>query len=94
MAYELPPLPYPKDALEPYIDALTMEIHHDKHHGAYVTNVNKAIAGKPVTAATAEAAGKAAVAGAKPLSKNAHKVTLAKVAVKRALLEAVKAAKA
>jgi superoxide dismutase, Fe-Mn family len=47
MAYELPPLPYAKDALEPYIDALTMEIHHDKHHGAYVTNVNKAIAGKP-----------------------------------------------
>jgi Fe-Mn family superoxide dismutase len=47
MAYELPPLPYPKDALEPYIDAQTMEIHHDKHHAAYVTNVNKAIAGKP-----------------------------------------------
>src|SRR5580693_1832611 len=47
MAYELPPLPYAKDALEPYIDATTMEIHHDKHHGAYVTNVNKAIAGKP-----------------------------------------------
>ncbi|MGD0259952.1 MAG: superoxide dismutase [Verrucomicrobiota bacterium] len=47
MAYELPPLPYPKDALEPYIDAQTMEIHHDKHHGAYVANVNKAIAGKP-----------------------------------------------
>lgn len=47
MAYELPPLPYPKDALEPYIDATTMEIHHGKHHGAYVTNVNKAIAGKP-----------------------------------------------
>src|SRR5277367_1871033 len=47
MAYELPPLPYPKDALEPYIDAMTMEIHHDKHHNAYVTNVNKAIAGKP-----------------------------------------------
>jgi superoxide dismutase, Fe-Mn family len=46
MAYELPPLPYPKDALEPYIDAMTMEIHHDKHHAAYVTNVNKAIAGK------------------------------------------------
>ena len=46
MAYELPPLPYPKDALEPYIDAQTMEIHHDKHHGAYVTNVNKALAGK------------------------------------------------
>jgi len=47
MAYVLPPLPYPKDALEPNIDAQTMEIHHDKHHGAYVTNVNKAIAGKP-----------------------------------------------
>ena len=47
MAYELPPLPYSKDALEPNIDAQTMEIHHDKHHGAYVTNVNKAIAGKP-----------------------------------------------
>ena len=47
MAYELPPLPYPKEALEPHIDATTMEIHHDKHHGAYVTNVNKAIAGKP-----------------------------------------------
>ena len=47
MAYELPPLPYPKDALEPHIDAATMEIHHGKHHAAYVTNVNKAIAGKP-----------------------------------------------
>src|SRR3954470_1573795 len=47
MAYELPPLPYPKDALEPHIDAQTMEIHHGKHHAAYVTNVNKAIAGKP-----------------------------------------------
>ncbi len=46
MAYELPPLPYPKDALEPNIDAQTMEIHHGKHHNAYVTNVNKAIAGK------------------------------------------------
>src|SRR5213594_3345365 len=46
MAYELPPLPYPKEALEPFIDAQTMEIHHGKHHAAYVTNVNKAIAGK------------------------------------------------
>src|SRR5512142_2263549 len=44
MAFELPPLPYPVDALEPYIDARTMEIHHDKHHGAYVTNLNNAIA--------------------------------------------------
>ncbi|MBM3834352.1 MAG: superoxide dismutase [Verrucomicrobia bacterium] len=47
MAYELPLLPYPKDALEPHIDAQTMEIHHGKHHNAYVTNVNKAIAGNP-----------------------------------------------
>jgi Fe-Mn family superoxide dismutase len=46
MAYELPPLPYSKDALEPHFDTMTMEIHHDKHHAAYVTNVNKAIAGK------------------------------------------------
>jgi Fe-Mn family superoxide dismutase len=46
MAYVLPPLPYPKEALEPSIDAQTMEIHHDKHHAAYVANVNKAIAGK------------------------------------------------
>lgn len=46
MAYELPPLPYAKESLEPHIDAQTMEIHHDKHHAAYVTNLNKAIAGK------------------------------------------------
>ena len=46
MAYELPALPYPKDALEPHIDAQTMEIHHGKHHATYVTNVNKALAGK------------------------------------------------
>ena len=45
MAYELPPLPYPKEALEPHIDALTMEIHHGRHHKAYVDNVNKAMAG-------------------------------------------------
>src|ERR1043165_4612308 len=45
MAYQLPPLPYPKDALEPHIDAMTMEIHYGKHHNAYVTNLNKAIAG-------------------------------------------------
>lgn len=46
MAYELPPLPYPKEALEPHIDARTMEIHHGKHHATYVNNVNKAVAGK------------------------------------------------
>src|SRR6202023_1812884 len=45
MAYEVPPLPYAFDALEPHIDAKTMEIHHDKHHGAYVTNLNKALDG-------------------------------------------------
>ncbi|MEO8395974.1 MAG: superoxide dismutase, partial [Chloroflexota bacterium] len=47
MAFELPPLPYAKDALEPHIDALTMEIHHDKHHNAYVTNLNKALEAHP-----------------------------------------------
>jgi superoxide dismutase, Fe-Mn family len=45
MAYEVPALPYPFDALEPHIDARTMEIHHDKHHAAYVANLNKAIEG-------------------------------------------------
>ena len=48
MAYKLPPLPYPSNALEPHIDARTMEIHHDKHHQAYVDNVNKALEGKGV----------------------------------------------
>ncbi|MBZ5728038.1 MAG: FAD binding domain-containing protein [Acidobacteriia bacterium] len=57
-------------------------------------DAEKALAGKTITPATAEAAGKAAVTGAQPLSQNAYKVTLAKVAVKRALLEAVKAPKA
>src|SRR5271170_959884 len=47
MTFTLPPLPYAFDALEPYIDAKTMEIHHDKHHGAYVTNLNKALEGHP-----------------------------------------------
>lgn len=45
MAHELAPLPYAHDALEPFIDKQTMEIHHGKHHNAYVTNLNKAIAG-------------------------------------------------
>ena len=43
MPYELPPLPYANNALEPHIDAKTMEIHHDKHHGTYVTNLNNAL---------------------------------------------------
>jgi Fe-Mn family superoxide dismutase len=51
MAYELPPLPYPFDALEPHIDAKTMEIHHDKHHQAYITNANNALKDYPELAA-------------------------------------------
>jgi Fe-Mn family superoxide dismutase len=47
MAIELPPLPYASDALEPYIDKTTMEIHHDKHHAAYVANLNKALESAP-----------------------------------------------
>lgn len=47
MAFTLPPLPYPADALEPHIDKQTMEIHHDKHHGTYVTNLNKALESAP-----------------------------------------------
>ncbi len=46
MAHTLPALPYPFDALEPHIDAQTMEIHHGKHHNAYVTNLNKALEGQ------------------------------------------------
>ena len=45
--YALPPLPYPVDALEPYIDAETMQIHHDKHHAAYVTTLNRTLSRSP-----------------------------------------------
>jgi len=45
MAFELPNLPYAHDALNPHIDTTTMEIHHGKHHNAYITNLNGAIAG-------------------------------------------------
>jgi Fe-Mn family superoxide dismutase len=51
MAYEVPPLPYDYNALEPHIDEQTMRIHHDKHHAAYVTNANNALANHPDLAA-------------------------------------------
>ncbi|SFF01733.1 superoxide dismutase, Fe-Mn family [Paenibacillus algorifonticola] len=47
MAHQLPALPYANNALEPHIDALTMEIHHDRHHNAYVTNLNAALESAP-----------------------------------------------
>jgi Fe-Mn family superoxide dismutase len=47
MPFELPPLPYAYDALEPHIDEMTMRIHHDKHHGTYVANLNKALESAP-----------------------------------------------
>ena len=52
MAHELPPLPYDYDALEPHIDARTMEIHHTKHHNTYVTKLNGALASHPDLADT------------------------------------------
>ena len=54
MAFELPKLPYAYDALEPHIDARTMEIHHTKHHGGYVTKLNGALEGKPEANASIE----------------------------------------
>ena len=50
MSFTLPPLPYAPDALEPHIDKMTMEIHHGKHHNAYVTNLNKAVESAPALA--------------------------------------------
>ncbi|MBT4904413.1 MAG: superoxide dismutase [Flavobacteriaceae bacterium] len=54
MAFELPKLPYAYDALEPHIDARTMEIHHGKHHNGYTTNLNNAIAGTDLEGQTIE----------------------------------------
>ncbi len=54
MSFQLPALPYPTSALEPHIDTRTMEIHHGKHHNAYVTNLNKAIEGTPLDGKTIE----------------------------------------
>lgn len=64
MAHELPALPYPYESLEPYIDTLTMQIHHDKHHATYVTNLNNALKDAP-----AELQGMSAVELIKNLSK-------------------------
>ncbi|WP_338407315.1 superoxide dismutase [uncultured Flavobacterium sp.] len=55
MAFELPQLPYAYNALEPHIDARTMEIHHSKHHNAYITNVNAAVAGTDLEGKSIEA---------------------------------------
>jgi len=54
MPFELPQLPYAYDALEPHIDARTMEIHHSKHHNAYITNLNAAVAGTDLEGLTIE----------------------------------------
>ena len=54
MAFEVPPLPYAYDALEPHIDKATMEFHHDKHHQAYVTNANNALDGTEYSDASVE----------------------------------------
>lgn len=55
MAFELPPLPYPKDALEPHTSARTLEFHHDKHHQAYVTNLNNLTKDTPFASQSLEA---------------------------------------
>ncbi|MGH8024628.1 MAG: superoxide dismutase [Limisphaerales bacterium] len=55
MPFELPPLPYPSNSLEPHIDKATMEIHHGGHHKAYVDNLNKAVAGTPLENKSLEA---------------------------------------
>ena len=54
MAHVLPSLPYAHDALEPHIDTQTMQIHHDKHHAAYVTNANAALESAPDLASSSE----------------------------------------
>lgn len=55
MPFELPPLPYPSDSLEPHIDKATMEVHHGGHHKAYVDNLNKVVVGTPLESKSLEA---------------------------------------
>lgn len=54
MAFTLPDLPYPKDALEPHVDAMTMEVHHDKHHASYTSKLNAAVEGTAMESQTIE----------------------------------------
>src|SRR5882672_347681 len=54
MAFELPPLPYPKNALEPHISERTMDFHHGRHHQAYVTNLNNLVKGSPIESQSLE----------------------------------------
>ena len=54
MAFELPPLPYPKNALEPHISAQTLDFHHGRHHQAYVTNLNNLVKGTPMESQSLE----------------------------------------
>ena len=61
MAFELPPLPYPKNALEPHISERTMDFHHGRHHQAYVTNLNNLVKGSPMESQSLEDLIKAAV---------------------------------
>ena len=70
MAFSVPPLPYAYDALEPYIDEQTMQIHHDKHHAAYVTNGNAALDGTEWANASAEEILTSAAALAVPAIRN------------------------
>ena len=55
MAFELPPLPFPKDSLEPHMSARTLEFHHGKHHQTYVTTLNKLVEGSPLASQSLEA---------------------------------------
>jgi len=55
MAFELPPLPFPKDSLEPHMSARTLEFHHGKHHQTYVTTLNKLVEGSPFASQSLEA---------------------------------------